>query len=64
LNGTANWIYDLGTNHPGCAANWGTGELETMTDDLANIYRTALTQRRRAAGSHGMPVPASAASYP
>jgi beta-glucanase (GH16 family) len=33
----ANWIYDLGTGYPGGPANWGTGEVETMTDDLANV---------------------------
>nr|WP_259465062.1 acyltransferase family protein [Streptomyces sp. TLI_171] len=32
------WQYDLGTCYPGCpAAQWGTGELETMTDSTANV---------------------------
>ena len=34
----ANWQYDLGTCYPGCpAAQWGTGEVETMTDSTANV---------------------------
>lgn len=35
---TANWLYDLGTGYPGGAANWGTGEIETMTNSTANVY--------------------------
>jgi hypothetical protein len=35
----ADWIYDLGTNYPGGQANWGTGEVETMTDDIANVHQ-------------------------
>jgi len=32
------WQYDLGTCYPGCpAAQWGTGEIETMTDSTANV---------------------------
>ncbi|GAB2718605.1 acyltransferase family protein [Kitasatospora kifunensis] len=32
------WQYDTGTCYPGCpAAQWGTGELETMTDATANV---------------------------
>ncbi|MFI9328603.1 acyltransferase family protein [Kitasatospora sp. NPDC052868] len=34
----AHWQYDLGTCYPGCpAAQWGTGEVETMTDSTANV---------------------------
>ncbi|MFJ4667499.1 acyltransferase family protein [Kitasatospora purpeofusca] len=34
----ANWQYDLGTCYPGCpAAQWGTGEVETMTDSTDNV---------------------------
>ena len=33
----AKWRYDLGTGYPGGPPNWGTGEVETMTDDPANI---------------------------
>ena len=32
---TGNWLYDLGTSYPGGAANWGTGEVETMTNSTA-----------------------------
>lgn len=35
---TANWLYDTGTCYPGCpAANWGTGEVESMTTSPANV---------------------------
>jgi hypothetical protein len=34
---TASWLYDLGTGYPGGAANWGTGEVETMTSSTANV---------------------------
>ncbi|MGW6917083.1 acyltransferase family protein [Kitasatospora sp. NPDC054939] len=34
----ADWQYDLGTCYPGCPApQWGTGEVETMTDSTANV---------------------------
>lgn len=36
---TANWLYDIGTSYPGGAANWGTGEVETMTNSTANVYQ-------------------------
>ncbi len=36
---TGNWLYDLGTSYPGGAANWGTGEIETMTNSTANVYQ-------------------------
>ncbi|MFF7636181.1 SGNH hydrolase domain-containing protein [Kitasatospora sp. NPDC008050] len=33
------WQYDTGTCYPGCpAAQWGTGEQETMTDSTANVH--------------------------
>ncbi|MET7400947.1 carbohydrate-binding protein [Dactylosporangium sp. NPDC005572] len=35
---TGNWLYDLGTSYPGGAANWGTGEIETMTNSTQNVY--------------------------
>jgi len=38
VNG-ANWLYDLGTSYPGGAANWGTGEIETMTNSTANVFQ-------------------------
>ncbi|MFF9281308.1 glycoside hydrolase family 16 protein [Streptomyces griseosporeus] len=34
---TANWQYDIGTSYPGGAANWGTGEVETMTSSTSNV---------------------------
>ena len=36
---TGNWLYDLGTGYPGGAANWGTGEVETMTNSLTNVFQ-------------------------
>ena len=36
---TSNWLYDLGTSYPGGAGNWGTGEIETMTNSTANVYQ-------------------------
>src|SRR5689334_315617 len=36
---TGNWLYDTGTGYPGGAANWGTGEVETMTSSTANVYQ-------------------------
>ena len=34
---TATWIKRTGTSYPGGAANWGTGEVETMSDSTANL---------------------------
>ncbi|MFJ7272345.1 acyltransferase family protein [Streptomyces sp. NPDC099050] len=35
---SANWLHDTGTCYPGCpAAQWGTGEIETMTDSTDNV---------------------------
>ncbi|WP_369226835.1 glycoside hydrolase family 16 protein [Streptomyces sp. R39] len=34
---TSDWQYDTGTSYPGGAANWGTGEVETMTSSTANV---------------------------
>ncbi|MFG2996829.1 acyltransferase family protein [Streptomyces sp. NPDC048340] len=34
----ADWIHDVGTCYPGCPApQWGTGEVETMTDSTDNV---------------------------
>ncbi|MFF3089778.1 acyltransferase family protein [Streptomyces nojiriensis] len=34
----ADWIHDIGTCYPGCPApQWGTGEVETMTDSTENV---------------------------
>ncbi|MET7424011.1 ricin-type beta-trefoil lectin domain protein [Dactylosporangium sp. NPDC005555] len=35
---TGNWIYDLGHGYPGGAGNWGTGEIENMTNSTQNVY--------------------------
>ena len=55
LNDT-NWIYDTGHGYPGGAANWGTGEVETMTSNSANVSmdgagHLAITPLRDAAGN-------------
>ncbi|GII92196.1 hypothetical protein Ssi02_24270 [Sinosporangium siamense] len=32
------WVHDVGTCYPGCPApQWGTGEIETMTDSVDNV---------------------------
>jgi hypothetical protein len=36
---SSNWLYDTGTSYPGGAANWGTGEVETMTNSTQNVYQ-------------------------
>jgi Ricin-type beta-trefoil lectin domain/Glycosyl hydrolases family 16 len=36
---TSDWRYDTGTSYPGGAANWGTGEIETMTSSTQNVYQ-------------------------
>ncbi|WP_405147321.1 discoidin domain-containing protein [Sphaerisporangium sp. NBC_01403] len=33
----ANWLLRTGTQYPGGAANWGTGEVETMSASTANV---------------------------
>ncbi|MBA4493895.1 family 16 glycosylhydrolase [Paenactinomyces guangxiensis] len=35
----AKWIYDIGHGYPGGPANWGTGEIEFMTDSTNNVYQ-------------------------
>jgi hypothetical protein len=34
---TSNWQYDTGISYPGGPANWGTGEVETMTTSTSNV---------------------------
>ncbi|HZB51791.1 MAG TPA: carbohydrate-binding protein, partial [Mycobacteriales bacterium] len=51
----SNWQYATGTGYPGGAPNWGTGEVETMTSDTANVSldgagHLAITPRRDASG--------------
>ncbi len=36
---SANWLYDLGHSYPGGAGNWGTGEIEEMTNSTDNVYQ-------------------------
>lgn len=53
---TANWQYTTGTSYPGGPANFGTGEIETMTADAANVSldgagNLRITPRRDAAGN-------------
>ncbi|MET8952195.1 glycoside hydrolase family 16 protein [Streptomyces sp. NPDC004533] len=53
---TANWQYDTGTSYPGGAANWGTGEVESMTSSTNNVSLDGngdllITPRRDAAGN-------------
>jgi beta-glucanase (GH16 family) len=35
---SANWLFDLGTSYPGGAWQWGTGEVETVTNSTNNVY--------------------------
>ncbi|GAA0802727.1 glycoside hydrolase family 16 protein [Spirilliplanes yamanashiensis] len=35
---TTKWQFATGTGYPGGAANWGTGEIETMTSSIANAH--------------------------
>src|SRR5690349_17040312 len=34
---SGNWRYTTGTAYPGGPANFGTGEVETMTDSTSNV---------------------------
>jgi beta-glucanase (GH16 family) len=36
---TGDWLYDLGHGYPGGAGNWGTGEVESMTNSTANVFQ-------------------------
>ncbi|MEV5798044.1 glycoside hydrolase family 16 protein [Streptomyces collinus] len=52
---TSNWQYDTGTSYPGGAANWGTGEVESMTSSTDNVALDGngnlhITPRRDASG--------------
>ncbi|MET9132506.1 glycoside hydrolase family 16 protein [Streptomyces antibioticus] len=53
---TANWQYSTGTSYPGGPANWGTGEVETMTNSTSNVSldgngNLRITPLRNAAGN-------------
>ena len=50
------WIYSKGVGYPGGAQQWGTGEIETMTDSTANVRhdgagRLAITPLRQGPGA-------------
>ncbi|MGW0883616.1 glycoside hydrolase family 16 protein [Streptomyces sp. NPDC002671] len=52
----ADWQYDTGTSYPGGAANWGTGEVESMTSSTSNVAldgngNLLITPRRDASGN-------------
>ena len=52
----SNWIYDLGHGYGcGTCGNWGTGEIENMTNSTANVNQTgghlAITPLRDGAGN-------------
>lgn len=49
------WLYALGKGYPGGAQNWGTGQIETVTDRVENVYldgagRLAIKPVRTGAG--------------
>ncbi|MFJ5780102.1 glycoside hydrolase family 16 protein [Streptomyces sp. NPDC093094] len=53
---TGNWRYATGTSYPGGPANWGTGEVETMTSSTSNVAldgsgNLRITPRRDASGN-------------
>ncbi|MEU4149045.1 glycoside hydrolase family 16 protein [Streptomyces sp. NPDC026659] len=53
---TSNWQYSTGTSYPGGAANWGTGEVETMTSSTSNVAldgngNLLITPRRDGSGN-------------
>ncbi|MFD0318415.1 glycoside hydrolase family 16 protein [Streptomyces flavalbus] len=53
---TSNWRYATGTGYPGGPANWGTGEIETMTSSTNNVAldgngNLRITPRRDASGN-------------
>ena len=52
---TSNWQYSTGTSYPGGPANWGTGEVETMTNSTDNVSldgngNLRITPRRDSSG--------------
>ncbi len=36
---TTQWLYDTGHGYPGGATNWGTGEVEAMSNSISNVYQ-------------------------
>ncbi|MBT0771622.1 carbohydrate-binding protein [Kineosporia sp. J2-2] len=56
LPASSNWLFDLGHGYPGGAANWGTGEIEEMTNSPQNVSldgsgNLRITPLRTAAGT-------------
>ena len=50
------WLFDTGTSYPGGAPQWGTGEIQTYTDDPANVSldgdgRLKITATRDSSGT-------------
>ena len=37
---TSQWIYDTGTSYPGGPENYGTGEIDWLTDSTANVFQS------------------------
>ena len=37
---TSTWIYDIGTSYPSGPSNWGTHEVEVMTDSTNNVFQS------------------------
>src|SRR2546423_11760666 len=35
----SNWIFDLGHGAPGGPPNWGTGEVESMSNSTSNVFQ-------------------------
>ena len=53
---SSNWQFTTGTSYPGGAPQWGTGEIETYTDDPANAHldgsgHLAITATRDSSGT-------------
>lgn len=36
---TGNWLFDTGHSYPGGAWDWGTGEIESVTNSTSNVYQ-------------------------
>ncbi|GAB3279911.1 carbohydrate-binding protein [Kineosporia babensis] len=56
LPSSSNWIFDIGHNYPGGAANWGTGEIAYHTNSTQNVSldgngNLRITPRRDSAGN-------------
>ena len=55
LPNSTNWQLTLGTSYPGGPANFGTGEIETLTNNPANVNvrngHLVITPQRDAAGA-------------